>query len=187
MFIVWGLDTPYKPSFVTVNPVSTCPTELGNQDLASRCSVGLQIPACALANIDNSWSYTKSVPLCYERNATTAAFRLVARRAYGIITDNQTMQFRSELLFLNLNIDQYFLFFHIDYDAIGEWRHVGCSRIFTNCSSSNAPLSSSPNSQAFLCAGCEITCSFGPPYLRGCVCSCLPFPDAAPYEPYCKK
>jgi hypothetical protein len=90
---------------VTLNPVTTCPTELGNQDLASRCSTGSQISACALANIDNVWSYTKNVPLCYERNATTSAFRVVARRAYGIITNNQTMQFRSELLFLQSNIE----------------------------------------------------------------------------------
>ncbi|CAF1373511.1 unnamed protein product [Rotaria sp. Silwood1] len=149
---------PSATEFI-LNGTEICPTGLSNAVLAQKCGVGTMIKACARNPTDDGYTLTNQVPACYERNTTTGAFRLAARRQYAVSTNRTRTKYEN-------------------IDIAGEWKHSGCSSIYAGqCYDSSNP---SNVNVVFMCSGCDVQFKE-----NGWICTCPIYPSDEAWEPYC--
>ncbi|CAF0882579.1 unnamed protein product [Didymodactylos carnosus] len=154
---------------IELKTADTCTTLLDNTQLAAKCGTGTMMSSCALALTDNIekniYIETGKVPVCYERNNVTGAFRLVARRQYGRTNDTIRTGFQN-------------------FDVNGEWMESGgCSKISDKCDLYSG------SDDVYLCSGCNVQCETNQNQRQvNCKCSCPTYPvdpEAKPYLRYC--
>ncbi|CAF4029862.1 unnamed protein product, partial [Rotaria sp. Silwood1] len=85
-------------SNLTLEGSQKCPESLTNSLLAERCNTGKMITACARTPTENGFIIVNEVPVCYERDSKTGAFRAVARRQHSVVTSNTRTGYKSNMV-----------------------------------------------------------------------------------------
>ncbi|CAF0928741.1 unnamed protein product [Didymodactylos carnosus] len=156
---------------ITLETYEKCSEGLSNTNILALCNTGAMMTACGLTldmNTNEPVIDPTEVPVCYERNNKTSAFRVVARRQYG----EKDKKVRTGIK---------------NYDNIGSWSQIGeCSILSNKCDNLEGTWN------VYLCSGCDVQCPLDQQTQRPtfCRCSCpiyTPDPDMKSDRPYCKK